>query len=44
MYGKMQEFGLTEIFPQLSGARIPSFLILSFLKLHHQGWVQSDGY
>ena len=36
--------GLTEITPQLSGARILCFLILSFLKLHHQGWLQSDGY
>ena len=47
MYGKMQESELTEIipliFPQLSGATIWCFHILSFLRAHLRVWLKSDG-
>ena len=34
MYGKMQESGLSDNAPQLSGAGILCFLILSFLRVN----------
>ena len=47
MYGETQESGLTEIIPgctpQLSGASIPCFRILSSLGAHHRQRLQSNG-